>query len=434
MVLTGLADPVRARAIGGGANVRLELMNQTASATVLLESPQLTGVSVFAEMIMRGEDLAEIFADRVARGTGEPADAGAMMDLSTILLLTGQMDLGLEIQAQALAQGRTFKRIHGDGRGLTVLALVTTGGMMANTPLDFMLAGSNTTVHYVYSTLGRPFPEVVPGHDVAFLGIGQSHEADPLLDLISDGMGQWPRPLVNGFPQRISALTRDGVAALCSDLPDVYAPAVMKVSGQALKDMLDGGVEALVALPGGGFPIIIRPLGSHAGQELVRIADPEALGSYLAGHEDAEFYVSQFVDYSNADGLFRKMRIAVIDGVPFLSHLAISENWMVHYLNADMHLHESRRQEEARAMAEFETDLGPRLAPAISQLTAAFGLDYYAIDCAILPDGRLLVFEADVAMIVHAMDDTVLFPYKPAAMQKIFKAFQGMLKARAGHS
>ena len=55
----------------------------------------------------------------------------------------------------------------------------------------------------------------------------------------------------------------------------------------------------------------------------------------------------------------------------------------------------------------------------------------FAVDCAEMPDGRLLFFEADVAMIVHAMDPPELFPYKRAQMNKVFGAFQAMLRRAA---
>ena len=42
-------------------------------------------------------------------------------------------------------------------------------------------------------------------------------------------------------------------------------------------------------------------------------------------------------------------------------------------------------------------------------------------------DGRLLLFEADVALIVHAMDPPDLYPYKVPAMAKLFAAFRDML-------
>jgi len=66
---------------------------------------------------------------------------------------------------------------------------------------------------------------------------------------------------------------------------------------------------------------------------------------------------------------------------------------------------------------------------AFAALHARLGLDYMGIDCAELPDGRLLLFEADTAMIVHAMDPPDLFAYKAAPMRKLFAAFEAMLRS-----
>jgi hypothetical protein len=92
---------------------------------------------------------------------------------------------------------------------------------------------------------------------------------------------------------------------------------------------------------------------------------------------------------------------------------------------------EAKRAEEAAMMATFDDGFARRHAAAFGDLCAAYPLDYFGIDCAETADGRLLVFEADVAMIVHAMDPEDLFPYKQPAMRKLFDAFVGCLHAAA---
>jgi len=49
------------------------------------------------------------------------------------------------------------------------------------------------------------------------------------------------------------------------------------------------------------------------------------------------------------------------------------------------------------------------------------------IDCAQTPDGQLLVFEIDHAMVVHAMDLETQFPYKQVHMLKVKNAFRDYL-------
>jgi hypothetical protein len=110
--------------------------------------------------------------------------------------------------------------------------------------------------------------------------------------------------------------------------------------------------------------------------------------------------------------------------------MAVSARWMVHYLNADMG-EAAHRREEAAMMAGFDEGFAVRHAEAFEALTRTFGLDYYGIDCAETLDGRLVVFEADVAMIVHAMDSAELYPYKKPAMAKLFAGFLAGLEAPA---
>jgi len=111
--------------------------------------------------------------------------------------------------------------------------------------------------------------------------------------------------------------------------------------------------------------------------------------------------------------------------------MAIGDHWMVHYLNAGMAENADKRAEEAAAMANFNGFIA-RHGETLKGLHKRLGLDYFAIDCAELADGRLLMFEADVSMIVHALDPEELYPYKRPHMGKVFAAFEAMLRAKAG--
>jgi hypothetical protein len=150
----------------------------------------------------------------------------------------------------------------------------------------------------------------------------------------------------------------------------------------------------------------------------------------MAGRTDA-FYLSRFVDYASADGRFRKYRVALLDGRPYLAHMAIGDHWMVHYLNAGMAESADKRAEEASVMAGFDQGFAARHAEALAEISRRLGLEYYALDCAETPEGELLVFEADVGMIVHALDPVALYPYKQAHMQTLFAAFEAVLRAKA---
>ena len=379
------------------------------------------GMALLGRRVFEGGDLTETWDRLVARFNADPADAGALMDISTLVQMRGERDRGLELQAVALGLARGYRTIHGSGQKLKLLAFLTPGDLMANTPLDFLLEGSDVELLTWFVDDRLPDPAEVPDHDLAFLAIGQSDETAHLLQDLEAALQSWPRPVLNRLGGRIAGLTRDGVAAQFANHPKIACPATARAPRAALQAVAAGaplaGLNASLA-----YPVIVRPAGSHAGAGLEKVGDPQALGAYLDTHEATEFFVARFLDYAGADGLFRKLRVMFVEGRPFVAHMAVSARWMVHYLNADMD-EAANRAQEAEMMATFDEGFAARHAEAFAALHEAFGLDYFGIDCAETPDGRLVVFEADVAMIVHAMDSADLYPYKKPAMAKLFAAF-----------
>ena len=210
-------------------------------------------------------------------------------------------------------------------------------------------------------------------------------------------------------------------------------PASVRLARADLLRLARGDPGLSEVLPGTAFPVIVRPVDSHAGHGLLRIAAAPALDAYLAAASAAEFFVSRFVDYSSADGLYRKYRIVLVDGRPYAGHMGVSSHWMIHYLNAGMADDPAKRAEEQAFMEGFETGFGRRHASALRAVAERFGLEYLVIDCAETADGSLLVFEVDPGAVVHAMDPPDLFPYKGPQMEKIFAAFRDLLDKRSHH-
>lgn len=396
-----------------------------------IRSNDCIGLAALARLVFEGADLAPLGERLIARATAAPPDAGALMDLATLRILTGDREGGLAIQAGTLATDRLFRRPAPGACGLRLLALVAPGDMMANTPLDFLLEGSDIELSLLYVDADTPLPDPLPEHDVAFLAIGESEANLATLQAIEPALRRWPRPLLNREAARISQLTRDGVCALLQGVDSIVAPATARTPRETLARLGRSEIGVEGVLPAARFPIIARPIGSHAGAGLAKLDDAAAVAAYLADQPTEQFYLAPFIDYSGADGLFRKQRIALIAGRPFVCHLAISQHWMVHYMNAAMLECPENRAEEARFMETFDDDFAQRHRAAFEALHARIGLDYFAIDCAETRDGRLLLFEADVAMIVHNMDPPDMFPYKGPQMLKVFAAFQKLARGAA---
>lgn len=389
------------------------------------------GKAAIVRSIYEGRDPVPLWRKLLDRVSADQTDAAALLDLSTLLYSIGEKRSAAIAQAAAMRLSRSF-RVDGDGKGdVDLLLLTTPGDLMATSPVEFLLegAGVNVLLHYVdANTAGLAD---LPAHDVAFVAVAESAANLPVLRNLERLLRGWTGPIMNNMPGRISQMTRDGVAAALAGIPSICAPVSCRVSRNVL-EALAGGVVSIDSIGGtDSFPFIVRPIDSHAGNGMVKIAERAELLAFLDAHVGSLFYVTPFVDYSDADGLFRKQRIAFIDGKAFASHMAVSEHWMVHYVSARMSQHPERCGEEAAWMADFDRDFAVRHAAAFEAMQRLLGLDYFAIDCAELSDGRLLVFEADVAMFVHSMDSAALYPYKRATMQKLFDAFEAALRDRA---
>jgi hypothetical protein len=391
------------------------------------EPALIHGLAAITTRAFQGEDLTALWQSLADRVTADATDAAALFDLSIICQLGGDRDRGLAFQREALTHQRVYRLISASGgERLRVLALMGPGDFMANTPLEFLIQDSDVALDLLYVVPGLPFPAKIPEHDLAFMAIGEADATRGLLGVLEPLVRAWPRPILNR-PECVLRLSRLGTWTVLDGAPGIAMPKTVRVDRAAFAQIGAGAAPLDRTLPGDQFPIIARPIGSHAGRGLAKLDSASAIAPYLAEQPGDAFTVSRFVDYRSPDGLFRKYRVAMIGGRPFASHMAISTEWMVHYLNAGMTESAEKRAEEARFMADFDTDFGHRHAAAFHEFAERAALDYFAIDCGETPDGKLLVFEADTAMIVHSMDPPDMFPYKPPQMRKLFAAFLEML-------
>ena len=406
-------------------------LSSSLQATTSHPTP-IIGLAAIARIGFAGADLQPLWRSLVKRATADVSDAGALLDLSIIELIVGRRDNRFAFQAQALTSQRLYRLVPAveTEKPLRLLAFMTAGDFMANTPIEFLLEESSVQLDILYVAPGQPLPDFIPEHDAAFIAIAESEENRDLLEEMRSIAEAWPVPVVNAA-QHIARLTRDGDYELLRDAPGLVMPVNLHLRRVQLCEIAGGDVKLDAILPGCAFPIIARPVGSHGGEGLQKLGSPDEIKTYLEARAEDKFYVAPFVDYRSGDGLYRKYRVALINGRAYGCHLAISRHWMVHYLNADMQDSAVNRAEESRFLAQFETDFGVRHAVALAAIVVHTELDYAVIDCAETADGRLLIFEIGTAMIVHSMDSPEIFPYKKAAMAKIFSAFTEMLRGKA---
>jgi hypothetical protein len=400
----------------------------TCADTITPNAPEtpFLGLAPFLRMSIAGQDLRSKASDLLAMADGDCADANLWMNISTAMLCLGVRDVGLAMQTQALALQQIYhRRAARQPASRHVLMLMVPGDIAANTPLDCLLEDSDVDLDYYYVLDGDVRIEDVPEHDAVVVAICESDENRATLAKLADSLVGWPKPIINA-PEHIPATGRVTASEILQDVPGLLIPPTLRVSRATLMAIADGSSHLREQFLDCDFPIILRPVGSHGGHGLDKLNGSEAIATYLAGVAEEEFFLSPFIDYSGGDGLFRKSRIALIDGVPFACHQAISAHWMIHYVNAGMYEDAWKRAEEAMFMAHF-AEFALRHGPALEAIYRRAKLDYVCIDCAETPDGRLLIFEIDHAMVVHNMDSSELFPYKHLQMQQVSNAFRDFL-------
>jgi hypothetical protein len=370
-----------------------------------------------------------VYGQRNWAGCG---DGAPLLDLAMLHLIRREKETAYRVQSEALDRQLLYRVVGTRGKEIAtrwrILALMAPGDFMNNAQLEFVLDGSDIGLDVLYLVPGKPLPAALPEHDVVFCAVNESDENLPILTRIEHLLLKWPRPALNR-PSQIKHLSRDGIAALFAGSKTICAPPVQRVTRSDLQAITSTATQVSNLLRSSTFPIVVRPVGSHAGKNFEKLDTPELLGRYLESYSNRQddFYLAPFADYRGTDGVFRKYRVTLIDGKPYLCHMAPSDQWKIHYVNVGMAEDASKRAEEARAMETFDHDFAVRQHAAFAELSARIGLDYFGIDCAEMPDGRLLLFEAETAMVIHDLDSPALYPYKKPQMAKVFSAFYDLI-------
>ncbi len=392
---------------------------------------KLLGLSHIMRRAFQGDDLVSLTGELTQRIERSADDAAAMLDLSIAWQIRGQTELAMQLQWQALQLQQHYTLASNPARPkLKLLAIMGPGDVMSNMPVEFLIdneVNHDLAVELLYLGNGLSTPRQLPDHDLAIVAVCESEENRWLLAQLNEVMKHWPKPYLNR-PAEIAKLNRTGLSELLANIRGILVSQAERICREDLEELLH-----FAESPSHFFPVIIRPIGSHAGIGLKKLNQPGDVLDYLQSSTDEEFYVAPFIDYASADGKYRKFRVVMIDGQPLAAHMAVSSRWMVHYLNADMLDNARHRAEEEEFMLKFDQEFAVRHRLALANIDRAVKLDYYSIDCAEMRSGELVVFEVDSGAVVHSMDPVETFPYKRPQMRKVFSAFRNLVTGRSNH-
>ena len=357
----------------------------------------------------------------------QPDNAEAFAQLGNVYLNDGCATKAYECfrQTQRLRPVITWPAAN--GKAEFSVAVVTAPGA-GNTPPDYLVGRSSYDAHF-FNLLPGMLPDPA----------GIAARCDVVLNMISDvddgcealasstafidGLGL---PTIN-HPTHILGTDRVGVARILSDIAGCRIPRIARWSATDLLAPL-----AAERLRPFSWPLLVRLAGSHGGDDFERVETLAELAAFVGRHPEAEYYVSDYVDYRSPDGWFRKYRLFIVNGEVFPYHLAIGDQWKMHYFRTTMDRHPWMQREEEIFLTAPGRALGSKVMSILKAMAPALRLGFFGVDCSLDHAGALLVFEANATMRVHGDNKTA--HYKDAPVQRIKDAFDAMLaRAAAGN-
>ena len=293
-----------------------------------------------------------------------------------------------------------------------------------NTPAEFLFAeAAYDTDTLALLAASRIDAASLGNIDVVVNLISDADQAAAELPIAAALAAQLGKPVINE-PGKIAHTTRDAVAALLPGIDGCRVPKILRIDAGA--DVSAAAIEAMLPF---AFPLLARPAGTHGGDDFEKIETIAALSDFLA-QLGGDRYLIEYLDYASHDGYFRKYRFIFADDEILPYHLAIGRDWKLHHDSTDMGDHEWMQREKAAFLENPGAVFDAGHYSALRAIRARIGLDYFGIDCGLDREGRLVVFEVNASMLVHA--DNAAFPYKDPYVRAIKAAFDAMLRRRVG--
>jgi hypothetical protein len=310
-----------------------------------------------------------------------------------------------------------------------VSLLLLTSGRRGDVPIRHLL---DDKIFRTFVVLPNVYdPDVpLPEHHVVFNAIGDADLCKLALDRAVTLMDRTFAPVINA-PAAVLLTGRAANARKLAEVPGVVAPVIATFSREALAP-----ARVLAALDRRGlqFPLLLRAPGFHNGQHFLLVENAGQLQAALAELPGDELTAIQYLDARGANGHYRKYRVMMIGGWLYPLHLAISANWKIHYVTADMAENAGHRAEEAKFLEDMPGVLGPRAMAALAEIQNMLGLDYAGVDFALNAAGDVLLFEANATMTVLPPERDRRWDYRRAAVQRIEEAVRKMIVDKAKHS
>lgn len=271
---------------------------------------------------------------------------------------------------------------------------------------------------------------VLPEHHILVNSIGDADVADEGLALAEAVLERSGAPYIN-HPTAVRATRRCAIPQRLAGVENVITAKTVLVPRASLEDSV---VEKTLAEQGFAFPILLRSPGFHGGDYFEKVDDVAGLAEALKNLPGEELLLMEYLDARGRDGKSRKYRVMMVDGKLYPLHVAISQDWKIHYFSAEMAENANHRAEDGAFLNDMHGVLGERVIAALQNVQRILGLDYAGIDFGLNEKGEVLLFEANATMAVLVPDKGEKWDYRRQPVEIIYKAVWTMLHDRAVES
>ena len=121
------------------------------------------------------------------------------------------------------------------------------------------------------------------------------------------------------IPSHIMQTTRDNIYQLLQGIDKLHVPKTVKIQPKSPADIYEA-----ITKEGFSFPVIFRQAGDHGGISTIRV-DDETEQFYAFALDGRDYYMTQFAEYANEEGIYAKYRLVVVDGEVYLRHVIFSD-------------------------------------------------------------------------------------------------------------
>ena len=229
---------------------------------------------------------------------------------------------------------------------------------------------------------------------------------------------QIPFKKIINHPEKIEKTARSLIGKL-DHLKNLIIPKSITIKAQSYQELLNAISENAIK-----FPLVIRIPHFHGGKYMKLLNDSSEITEIDDWFSISNsFNLSEYYNVQNEFGYYHKARFVVIKGKVVPRHIIYSKNWCIHTdsREKDMLNNEMLRNLEKDFLAFRSPLLNDRVMSTIKQIYDEFQLEIFGVDCALLPDGTIVIFEANAAMNFLAQNygDNNEFYYLKPVVQKV---------------